>query len=57
MKTGVEQVEGAEALFLTVEEETMRWDDLASADAIISVRRPMWPRVSAAFKAFEEASS
>ena len=35
VKAGVEQVEGAEALLLTVEEAQTCWDDLASADAII----------------------
>ena len=33
MKLGGEQVEGAEALLLTVEEAQTRWDDLAAADA------------------------
>jgi hypothetical protein len=35
VKAGVEQVESTEALRLTVEEAQTRWDDLASADAII----------------------
>ena len=57
MKAGVEHVEGAEALLLTVEEAQMRWDDLASADAIIFGTPTYVAGVSAAFKAFEEASS
>jgi multimeric flavodoxin WrbA len=35
VKAGVEQVDGAEALLLTVAEAQTRWDDLASAEAII----------------------
>jgi multimeric flavodoxin WrbA len=57
VKAGVEQVEGAEALLLTVEEAQMRWDDLASADAIIFGTPTYVAGVSAAFKAFQEASS
>ena len=57
VKTGVEQVEGAEALLLTVEEAQQRWDNLASADAIIFGTPTYVAGVSAAFKAFEEASS
>jgi multimeric flavodoxin WrbA len=57
VKAGVEQVEGAEAVLLTVEEAQMRWDDLASADAIIFGTPTYVAGVSAAFKAFQEASS
>jgi multimeric flavodoxin WrbA len=57
VKAGAEQVEGAEALLLTVEEAQMRWDDLASADAIIFGTPTYVGGISAAFKAFEEASS
>ena len=57
VKAGVEQVEGAEALLLSVEEAQQRWDDLASADAIIFGTPTYVAGVSAAFKAFEEASS
>jgi multimeric flavodoxin WrbA len=35
VKDGVEQVEGAEALLLTVEEAQTRWNDLACAAAIV----------------------
>jgi len=35
VKSGVEQVEGAEALLLTVEEAQTRWEDLNSSEAII----------------------
>jgi NAD(P)H dehydrogenase (quinone) len=57
VKAGVEQVEGAEALLLSVEEAPIRWDDLASADAIIFAAPTYVAGVSAAFKAFQEASS
>ncbi len=39
VRCGVEQVEGAEAVLLSVEEAQARWADLASAEAIISARR------------------
>ena len=57
VKSGVEQVEGSEALLLTVEEAQRRWDDLASAEAIIFGAPTYVASVSAAFKAFQEASS
>jgi NAD(P)H dehydrogenase (quinone) len=57
VKSGVEQVEGAGALLLTVEEAQTRWDDLASADAIIFGTPTYVAGVSAAFKAFQEAAS
>lgn len=57
VKAGVEQVTGAEALLLTVEEAETRWDDLASAEAIIFGAPTYTAGASAAFKAFEEASS
>lgn len=57
VKAGVEQVEGAEALLLTVEEAKTRWDDLACADAIIFGSPTYVAGPSASFKAFQEASS
>jgi NAD(P)H dehydrogenase (quinone) len=57
VKLGVEQVEGAEPLLLTVEEAQRRWDDLSSAEAIIFGAPTYVASVSAAFKAFQEASS
>ena len=57
VKAGVEQMKGAKALLLTSEEAQTRWDDLASADAIIFGAPTYVAGVSAAFKAFEEASS
>jgi NAD(P)H dehydrogenase (quinone) len=57
VKAGVEQIDGAEALLLTVEEAQKRWDDLAAADAIIFGAPTYVASASAAFKAFEEASS
>lgn len=57
VKTGVEQVDGAEALLLTVEEAQKRWDDLASAAAIIFGAPTYVASASASFKTFEEATS
>jgi NAD(P)H dehydrogenase (quinone) len=57
VKAGVEQIDGAEALLLTVEEAQQRWGDLAAADAIIFGAPTYVASASAAFKAFAEASS
>jgi NAD(P)H dehydrogenase (quinone) len=57
VRDGAEQVEGAEALLLTVEEAQRRWEDLAVAEAIIFGAPTYVGSVSAAFKAFQEASS
>ncbi|MBI4905229.1 MAG: flavodoxin family protein [Acidobacteria bacterium] len=57
VKSGVEQVQGAEALLLTVEEAQMRWQDLASAEAIIFGSPTYMASPSAPFKAFQEATS
>jgi multimeric flavodoxin WrbA len=57
VKAGVEQVEGAKALLLTIEEAQTRWDDLASAEAIIFGAPTYMAGASAQFKAFEEATS
>ncbi len=57
VKAGVEQVDGARALFLTVEEAPSRWDDLAAAEAIIFGTPTYMAGPSAAFKTFQEASS
>jgi NAD(P)H dehydrogenase (quinone) len=57
VKTGVEQIDGADALLLTVEEAQQRWGDLAAADAIIFGAPTYVASASAAFKAFAEASS
>jgi NAD(P)H dehydrogenase (quinone) len=57
LKTGVEQVEDAEALLLSIEEAQERWNDLASAEAIIFGAPTYTGGISAAFKAFQEASS
>lgn len=54
---GVEQVCGAEALLLSVEEAQTRWDELTAAHAIIFGAPTYVGSVSAAFKAFQEASS
>jgi len=57
VKAGAAAVTGAEALLLTVEEAQQRWADLAAADAIIFGAPTYVAGVSAAFKAFQEASS
>jgi len=57
VRVGVEQVDGTEALLLTVEEAQERWDHLACADAIIFGAPTYVASASAAFKAFQEASS
>ena len=57
VKVGVEEVDGVEALLLTVEEAPSRWDDLASAEAIIFGAPTYMAGPSAPFKVFQEASS
>ncbi|HEY8460336.1 MAG TPA: flavodoxin family protein [Blastocatellia bacterium] len=57
VKAGVEQVKGAEALLLTVEEAQTRWDDLASAEAIIFGAPTYMAGPSAQFKIFQDATS
>jgi multimeric flavodoxin WrbA len=57
VRAGVERVEGAEALLLTVEDAQTRWEDLASAEAIIFGAPTYVASASASFKAFQEASS
>lgn len=57
VRAGVEKVQGTEALLLSVEEAQTRWDDLAAAEAIIFGAPTYTAGASAAFKAFEEASS
>jgi NAD(P)H dehydrogenase (quinone) len=57
VRCGVEQTPGAEALLMSVDEARMRWDELAAADAIIFGSPTYVAGVTAAFKAFEEASS
>jgi NAD(P)H dehydrogenase (quinone) len=57
VKAGVARVQGARALLLTSEEAQSNWSDLASADAIIFGAPTYVAGASAAFKAFQEASS
>ncbi|MGQ9365840.1 flavodoxin family protein [Azospirillum sp. A39] len=57
VKAGAEQVPGAQALLLTVAEAQTRWDELAAADAIVFGAPTYMAGPSAAFKAFEEATS
>lgn len=57
VKAGIEQVDGTEALLLTVEDAQTRWGDLASAEAIIFGTPTYMASVSAQFKAFQDATS
>ena len=57
VKSGVEQVEGAEALLLTVEEAQTRWEDLNSSEAIIFGAPTYMGSASAGFKVFQDATS
>lgn len=57
VRDGVEQVDGTEALLLTVEEAERRWGDLAAAQAIIFGAPTYMGAASAAFKAFQDATS
>jgi NAD(P)H dehydrogenase (quinone) len=57
VKAGVDQVEGVEALLMTVEEASTRWDDLAAAEAIIFGAPTYMASASAPFKAFQDATS
>ncbi|TWT15118.1 flavodoxin family protein [Reyranella sp. CPCC 100927] len=57
VRAGVEQVGNTEALLMTVEEAPRRWDDLAQAQAIIFGAPTYVAGASAAFKAFQEATS
>ncbi len=57
VQCGAEQVEGVRTLLLDVEEAKTRWEDLNAADAIIFGAPTYVAGASAAFKAFEEASS
>ena len=54
---GVSEVAGAEALLLTVGDAEASWDRLSRADAIIFGAPTYVAGASAAFKAFQEASS
>jgi len=57
VKAGVEQVGGVEALLLTVEEAQGRWEDLNGSHAIVFGSPTYVGAGTAAFKAFQEASS
>lgn len=57
VESGVAKVVGVQAMLLSVEDAQTRWSDLAAADAIIFGTPTYVAGVSAAFKAFEEASS
>jgi multimeric flavodoxin WrbA len=57
VKAGVELAPGASALLLTTDDAQSCWDELARADAIVFGAPTYVAGASAAFKAFEEASS
>ncbi len=57
VKAGVEQVDGAEALLLTVEEAERRWDDLIAAQTIVFGAPTYMGAASAQFKAFQDTTS
>ncbi|AVA21581.1 flavodoxin family protein [Rhizobium sp. CB3171] len=57
VKAGVDEVEGVEALLLTVDKVDRHWDDLNAAQAIIFGSPTYMGAVSASFKAFQEATS
>ncbi len=57
IKAGVEQVDGTEALLLTVDKVERHWDELNAAEAIVFGSPTYMGAVSAPFKAFQEATS
>lgn len=57
VKAGIDRVAAVSCLRLTVEEAPNHWDDLATAEAIIFGAPTYVAGPSAAFKAFQEASS
>jgi NAD(P)H dehydrogenase (quinone) len=57
VKAGVEELEGVEAMLLTVDKVEHHWDDLNAAQAIIFGSPTYMGAVSAPFKAFQEATS
>ncbi|MBB4569547.1 flavodoxin family protein [Rhizobium leucaenae] len=57
VRVGVEQVEGVEALLLSVDKVERHWNDLNAAQAIIFGSPTYMGAVSAPFKAFQEATS
>ncbi|MDK4702284.1 flavodoxin family protein [Rhizobium sp. CNPSo 4062] len=57
VRAGVEEVDGAEAILLTVDEVEHHWSDLNAAQAIIFGSPTYMGAVSAPFKAFQEATS
>jgi NAD(P)H dehydrogenase (quinone) len=54
---GIRHIPGSQGMLFTVEEAQNRWDDLEAADAIIFGAPTYVGGASAAFKAFQEASS
>lgn len=57
IKAGIEQVSGVKTLILTTEDAQERWVELCAAQAIIFGAPTYVGAASAAFKAFQEASS
>ncbi len=57
IKAGVEEVDGVEAMLLTVDKVDRHWGDLNAAEAIIFGSPTYMGAVSAPFKGFQEATS
>lgn len=57
VKEGIQQLPGAEALLLSVDEPQERWDDLTASEAIIFGAPTYMGGASAPFKAFMDATS
>lgn len=57
VKAGVEQIDGAKALLLSVHDAERHWDDLIAAQAIIFGAPTYMGAASAQFKAFQDATS
>lgn len=57
VKTGAQEVDGTDVLLVSVEDVDRHWEDLNDAQAIIFGAPTYMAGASAAFKAFEEATS
>lgn len=57
VRDGAAEADGVDARIMTSEDAQQHWDDLSAADAIIFGAPTYTGSVSAAFKAFQEASS
>ncbi|MBN8952016.1 MULTISPECIES: flavodoxin family protein [unclassified Rhizobium] len=57
VRAGIDEIDGVEAMLLTVDEAERHWGDLNAAQAIIFGSPTYMGAVSAPFKAFQEATS